>query len=159
MNPSWQMAREVFLSYNQFVPLSLVDYTAVMQRLQNVSTILGSDVMPFNYARLQRRVFFYFQADAGDIIAMKVNEYIDPERTDPQAVDCKWVWNDEMLRATALAYFKIAIGRLYSKYNGIQLPGGVTLSGSQLLDEGNGELEDAIRAMKNGTSYGFVLMG
>lgn len=157
MNPSWQMAREVFMSYNQFVPLSLVDYSAVMQRLQNVSTILGSDVMPFNWVKLQHRLFFYFPVDKQQMIAMKVQEIIVPDRTD--SVDMSYAWNNDQLRNMSIAYSKVSLGRIYGKFRGIQLPGGIILDGDALLREGNDEIDASIKFMRNSAPFGQIFMG
>jgi len=159
MNPSWQMAREVFMSYNQFVPLSLVDYTSVMQRLQNVSTILGTDVMPFSWVKLQHRLFFYFPVDENQVIAMKVNEVIDPRREDAAAVDMSYAWDNDQLRTLAIGYAKQAWGRMLSKYKGIALPGGITIDGDALLKEGSQEIDDAIHFMKNAEPFGQFFLG
>jgi hypothetical protein len=59
---------------------------------------------------------------------------------DPQA----WsqIYNDSFLKKYATALIKRQWGQNMIKYNNIQLPGGVTMNGRQLWEDGNNEVRD-----------------
>ena len=54
------------------------------------------------------------------------------------------VWNDMFLKELAVAYTQITWGRVLTKYNQVQLPGGITLNGETILQEG----QQAAQALK-----------
>ena len=51
------------------------------------------------------------------------------------------IYNDIFLKKYTTSLFKKQWGQNLMKYDGIQLPGGVTLNGRQIYDDGNSELE------------------
>lgn len=71
---------------------------------------------------------------AGQYIVFEGYETLDPETyTD--------VYNDMWLKRYVTALFKRQWGLNLIKFEGIQLPGGVTLNGRQTFDDANGEIE------------------
>jgi hypothetical protein len=50
------------------------------------------------------------------------------------------VWNDRWLKRYATALVKKQWGENVSKYDGIQMPGGVTFNGQRLIDEASEEI-------------------
>ena len=59
------------------------------------------------------------------------------------------IWSDRFLRDYATALVKKQWGQNLVKYEGVQMPGGVTLNGRAIYDEGNREvtqLEETIQA-------------
>lgn len=52
------------------------------------------------------------------------------------------IWNEHWLKDYATALFKEQWGQNLSKYDGIQMLGGVTLNGRKILEEAKGELKD-----------------
>tara|TARA_R110000765_G_scaffold424445_2_gene535249 strand:- start:217 stop:600 length:384 start_codon:yes stop_codon:yes gene_type:complete len=51
------------------------------------------------------------------------------------------VWNDSFLKDYATALIKEQWGMNLSKFEGVQLPGGVTLNGRAILDDAKAEIE------------------
>ena len=51
------------------------------------------------------------------------------------------MYNDVWLKKYVTALFKKQWGQNLSKFEGVQLPGGVTLQGRQILEDANTEIE------------------
>ena len=51
------------------------------------------------------------------------------------------IYNDIFLKKYTIALFKKQWGQNLIKFEGMQLPGGATLNGRQIYDDGNTELE------------------
>ena len=51
------------------------------------------------------------------------------------------IYNDKWLKAFSTALIKQQWGQNLIKFDGMQLPGGVTLNGRQMYDDASGELE------------------
>lgn len=71
----------------------------------------------------------------GDYIIVEAYEVVDPELFPD-------VWGDRWLQEYAIALVKKQIGINLSRYEGVQLLGGVTLNGRQMLDDANAEIDD-----------------
>jgi len=52
------------------------------------------------------------------------------------------VWNDRFLKQLATAKIKQQWGNNLKKFEGIQMPGGVTLNGQKIYDEASEEIKD-----------------
>jgi len=59
------------------------------------------------------------------------------------------VWNDRFLKMYATAKIKQQWGSNMKKFQGIQMPGGVTLNGQQIYDEATAELEKIEEEMQS----------
>ena len=69
----------------------------------------------------------------GENIIIEVVRVVDPDtHTD--------VWNDRWLKRYATALIKKQWGENLTKFEGVQLPGGITFNGSRILDEANEEI-------------------
>lgn len=68
-------------------------------------------------------------------IMAQATQKVNPEDT-PSA------WSDWVLRRLATGYLKKQWGMNLMKFGGIQLPGGVTLNGSEILGEANNEIQE-----------------
>ena len=92
----------------------------------------------FRFNRHMDRLFLDISwgADASidDWIVVECDKIIDPATfTD--------VWSDMFLKRYNTALMKKQWGQNLIKFEGMQLPGGVTLNGRQLYDDANTELE------------------
>lgn len=79
---------------------------------------------------------------AGDWIVVEAQRILDPATYTE-------IWKDRFLRDYATALVKRQWGQNLVKYEGVQMPGGVTLNGRAIYDEGNREvqqLEEQIQA-------------
>lgn len=140
----YQMSREVFMAAQRFNNVSLVDYVTLKQRLYHTQQII-SQPTGFEYVRFQRRLIPFFTLRAGHVIAMKVYENVDPEMegtTDPNTVmAAEDVWDDEILKELAIAEAKKVWGGILKKFGSVVLPGGVTLDGQAMFNEGTEEFK------------------
>lgn len=71
---------------------------------------------------------------AGEYILIDCYRKIDPT----QFTD---IYNDVWLKKYVTALIKKQWGQNLSKFEGVQLPGGVTLQGRQILEDANTEIE------------------
>lgn len=71
---------------------------------------------------------------AGQWIVLEVYALIDPN-------EYQSVWNDKWLKQYTTALIKRQWGNNLKKFNGVQLPGNITLDGKQIYDEANEEIE------------------
>lgn len=79
---------------------------------------------------------------AGDWIVVEAQRILDPANYGK-------IWSDRFLRDYATALVKRQWGQNLIKYEGVQMPGGVTLNGRTVYEEGNREvteLEERIRS-------------
>ncbi len=68
------------------------------------------------------------ELEVGDYLVMEVYRLLDPE-TYPE------IYNDRLLKKYFVALVKRSWGNNLSKFEGIQLPGGVQFNGQRILDE------------------------
>ena len=92
----------------------------------------------FRYNRHQDKLFLDISwgtdADIDDFIIVECDKIIDPATyTD--------VWGDMFLKRYNTALMKKQWGQNLTKFEGMQLPGGVTMNGRQLYDDATAELE------------------
>lgn len=85
------------------------------------------------------------QTDNADI---KVGEYIMVEMY-VRLGDAVNVWDDLFLKEYTTALFKKQWGENISKFDGITMPGGITLNGRQLIDDANVDIEKARERLYN----------
>jgi len=79
---------------------------------------------------------------AGDYIVAEVQRILDP-------ASYSKIWSDRFLRDYATALVKRQWGQNLIKYEGVQMPGGVTFNGRGIYEEGNREvteLEERVRS-------------
>ena len=75
-----------------------------------------------------------FDIKVDEYVIMEVTKIIDPNvYTD--------VWNDRWLKKYATALIKKQWGENLSKFEGVQLPGGVTFNGANILQEAKEEIQ------------------
>lgn len=98
------------------------------------------------FVRKQNRLYIFGDFVDGDI---KAGDYIVAETyqiVDPDTYTA--VWNDMWLKEYTTALIKRQWGANLIKFDGMQLPGGVTLNGRQIFDDATGDIDrlrDSIR--------------
>ena len=116
---------------------SYVNYSLTMQHLATLDLLFTGET-PIRFNRLTDKL--YIDMDwANDIVA---GEYVIVEGfivTDPDAYTR--VWNDRMLKKLATAYVKKQWGTNMSKFDKMQLPGGVTMRGVDIYNEAVADIE------------------
>jgi hypothetical protein len=116
----------------------LAYYEQMQQYLSLLETKLNG-VPQVQFSRRQNRLYIFGDfADEdikeGDYIVAEVYETINPETHTA-------IYNDKWLKAYSTALIKQQWGQNLIKFDGMQLPGGVTLNGRQMYDDATGELE------------------
>lgn len=118
------------------VNTSMIYYQQVKQQLALIDQIMvGSK--SFHYQRHQNRIFLDMSWDTditpGEYIVVECYRILDPDT---------WrdVYNDRFLKRYATALIKRQWGNNLKKFEGVQMPGGVTLNGQKIYDEAMEEI-------------------
>jgi len=115
----------------------LLSYQMKMQNYQLINELLGGEPI-IRYNRHEDRLHLDIDWDddarKGDYIVVDTFRVLDPNSyTD--------VYNDLWLKQYCTALIKRQWGMNLSKYDGVPMPGGVTLNGRQILDDAKEEIE------------------
>ena len=112
-------------------------YAMVRQNMALVQQMLDPD-KSFRFTRTTMRLYVDMKWDdeieVGEFLALEVWAIIDPE-------EHKKVYNDRLLKEYVTALFKRQWGSNLSKFENIQLPGGVSFNGQQIFDQANEEVQ------------------
>jgi hypothetical protein len=117
---------------------SIIYFKTVMSHLALLDFELNGHTS-FRFNRTQNRLYLdiNWQQDVqfGDYIIIQGYRALDPTT---------WtkVWNEPWLKHYVTALFKKQWATNLKKFQGIQLPGGVTLDGDKLYDEANTEIKE-----------------
>lgn len=123
----------------------LIYYSQVQTQLQLINDLLVGQ-KPIRFNRHQNRLYVDMDwnddIDIGDYIIVEASRILDPDTfTD--------VYNDGYLKKYATALLKQQWGTNLKKFEGVQLPGGVTLNGQVIYNEATEELENLREEVKN----------
>ena len=135
-----------------FTSASYINYTMTLQHLRMLEQLFTGEV-PIRFQRHMQKLYIDWawgqhEAPVGTVVIAECYATIDPEIY-TQA------WNDRWLKEYATALIKRSWGNNLKKFNGIQLPGGVTLNGDKIYEEAKTEI-DALHA-EIGDKYGAPL--
>jgi len=116
---------------------SLAEYVMSMQYLDMLDAVVDSDDKPINFDRHKNQLDIFMnwndELQVDDYIVVECYRIIDPNTyTD--------VYNDYFLKKYATALIKRQWGTNLLKFEGMQMPGGVTFNGRQLFDDANEEI-------------------
>ena len=116
---------------------SLAEYVMSMQYLDMLDAVVDSDDKPINFDRHKNQLDIFMnwndELEVDDYIVVECYRIIDPNTyTD--------VYNDYFLKKYATALIKRQWGTNLLKFEGMQMPGGVTFNGRQLFDDANEEI-------------------
>ena len=115
---------------------SLIYYQQVKQQLSLIDHLLVG-AKSFRYQRHQNRVYLdmSWETDVspGEFIIVECYRILDPDTWSD-------VYNDRFLKRYAAALIKRQWGTNLKKFEGIQMPGGVTLNGQKIYDEATAEI-------------------
>jgi hypothetical protein len=116
----------------------LIYYTQVKTQLQLINDLLVGQ-KPIRFNRHQNRLHVDMSwgtdVDVGDYMVVECYRILDPDTfTD--------VYGDEFLKRYATALLKQQWGVNLKKFEGVQLPGGVTLNGQQIFNEATDEIKE-----------------
>ena len=128
--------------YNLRHPGVLIDYEMTKQYMALIDLKINGMSQRINFSRHQNRV--YIEGDdlqEGIYIIVEGHEILDPDTfTD--------VYNDMLLKKYLTALIKRQWGINLIKFEGMQLPGGVTLNGRQIYDDAIQDIEKIEETMQ-----------
>jgi hypothetical protein len=125
--------------------VSIVYYQQVMNHLSLLDMTLNRQPS-YRFNRLSNKL--YIDTDwvntiqAGEYILFKCYRALDP-------TDAPRLYNEGWLKHYTTALFKKQWAVNIKKFQGLQLPGGVTLDGDKLYDEAVGEIKDLEEELQN----------
>jgi len=120
-------------------------YYQMQQYLEFLDSVL-SGTPKVNFSRRQDRLYIYGEWSNGDL---NVDDYVVAEvYTVVDPVTFPSVYNDMFVKNFLTAQIKHSWGTNMSKFDGMQLPGGVTVNGRQMMEEANAELEKLEEKMR-----------
>ena len=101
------------------------------------------------FSRRQDRLYIWGEWSENSISALKPGDYIVAEVYEVIDPDLHTsIYNDMFIKNYTTALIKQQWGLNMSKFEGMQLPGGVTISGRQILEEANTEIEKLEEKMR-----------
>jgi hypothetical protein len=116
---------------------SIVYYKTVMNHLALLDNVLNGTVM-YRFNRLQDRLHIDINWEQktipGQFILVEAYRALDPSQFEK-------VWNERWLKHYTIALFKKQWGTNLKKFQGLQLPGGVSIDGDSLYREAVQEIE------------------
>ena len=122
--------------------VSMVPYYMAMQHVQFLETMLVGQ-QPLRYNRHQNRCYVDMDWNIiaqGDFIILEAYQIVDPNIYSS-------VWNDRWLQRYASCLIKQQWGTNLKKFQGMQLPGGLTFNGQKIFDEATQERADLEKEM------------
>jgi len=120
---------------------SLQYYIQMQQYLQEVDSVLNG-IQPIQYQRHGNKLFI--EASLSD--HLQVGQYVMAEGY-VSLEDTPEMYNDMWLKKYATALIKRQWGTNLSKFDGMQLPGGVTINASKIYDEAIEEIKTLDEAL------------
>jgi hypothetical protein len=135
-----------------FTSASYINYTMTLQHLRMLEQLFTGEV-PIRFQRHMQRLYIDWawgqsEAPVGTVVVAEAYATINPDIYHQ-------AWNDRWLKEYATALIKRSWGNNLKKFNGIQLPGGVTLNGDKIYQEAADEI-NALHA-EIGDKYGAPL--
>ena len=124
--------------------LDLLNYTMTKTHLEDISRLLTPDTQ-IRFNRKRNRLYLDIDfADLGndDYIILDCYRLVDP-------ADASKIYNDWWVKKYTTALIKRQWGQNLIKFQGVMLPGGVSLNGRQIYDDAVRELEDLDRELRD----------
>lgn len=124
--------------------LDLLNYGMVKTHLEDISRLLTPDVQ-LRFNKKQHRLYLdidWAQVDEDQYIILDCIRIVNPN-------DFNEVYNDWWLKKYATALIKRQWGQNLIKFNGVQLPGGITLNGRELYEDAVQEIEKLEEELHN----------
>ena len=132
---AYQLALNDF--FGTFTTGTFTNYTITKQNLEMLQDILDPE-KNIRFSRVTNKLYgdFDWSADlsAGNYVVIEAYVALNPE-TYPE------IYNDRLLKKYLTALIKQAWGNNLSKFEGVQLPGGVQFNGQKILDEAREDID------------------
>lgn len=132
----------VLHNIHDIAQFSLVPYFMMRQQLTEIQYLLVGK-KPIRYNRHNNKLYLdmdWNQISTGDYLVIEAYITVDPETYSD-------VWNDRWLQKYTSALIKRNWGMNLVKYEGVQLPGGITFNGRQIYDDALTEISELEQEM------------
>lgn len=122
-----------------FGNFDLTNYYMIKQHFETIDMVINTGAfVEYRFNKRQDRL--YLDIDTTRIVEdqyllIDCYRYLNPD-------DFTQVYNDSFVKRYATALMKRQWGQNLIKYNAVQLPGGVTLNGRQIWEDGNNEVKE-----------------
>jgi hypothetical protein len=128
--------------YNLRHPGVLIDYEMTKQYMSLIDLKINGMSQKSTFSRHQNRVYIEGNdLEEGIYIIVEGHEILDPDTyTD--------IYNDMLLKKYLVALIKRQWGSNLIKFEGMQLPGGVTFNGRQIYDDATQDIEKIEETMQ-----------
>jgi len=139
----FSVSYQIFLNdvYN-FSSIELLTYSMVKEYLETIQFLISPD-KKVRYNKRGNRLYIdmdWAGAKAGDYIVIDCYRILDPSTNQE-------VYNDSFLKKYLTSLIKRQWGQNLMKFQGVQLPGGITLNGRQLYEDALRELAEMQQRM------------
>ena len=131
--------------------VSMVPYYMAFQHIQLIEQLLVGQ-QPIRYNRHTNKLYIDMNWDkvkVGDFLLVEAYEIVDPATYSD-------AWGDRWLQEYCTEKIKYQWGSNLSKFNGMQLPGGVTFNGQAIKEESKASIEALEKEMIS--SYSLPVM-
>jgi len=126
---------------------SMVYYQQVMSHISLITFLLNT-AKQFRFNRLNGRLHIDDRWNSNRGLGLNQWLIFDVYMALDPATSPK-LWNERIFKEYSTALFKRQWGSNLSKYQGITLPGGITLDGQRILDEGKQEMDQIEEQIMN----------
>jgi len=123
--------------------LDLLNYAMVKTHLEDISRIITPDVQ-LRFNKKQHRLYLdidWSMVNENSYIIVDCIRIVEPS-------DFSAIYNDWWLKRYLTAIIKRQWGQNLIKFNGVQLPGGITMNGERILNDAIREIEELERELK-----------
>lgn len=128
-----------------FTSTSYVNYVITQQHIRTLDMLFSGET-PVRFNRHSSRLYIDWDWDK----KIDVDEWLVIEGfivLDPNTYTK--IYNDRLLKKLTTAYIKKQWGNNMKKYQGMQLPGGITMNGQQIYNEAVAEIADIETLIRN----------
>jgi hypothetical protein len=151
-DPEYQMRMN---DLRDLTSISLIYYAVTQTHLALIDNLLNTQKQ-FRWNKLTNKLYidqnWDSKAPEGMYILIDCYRALDP-------ADAPKFWNDNSLKHYATALMKTQWGANIKKFGGITLPGGITLDGQSLYEEGKQEASDIEDSIMNKSAPLEFIMG
>jgi|TARA_Y100000389_G_scaffold104118_1_gene100955 hypothetical protein len=129
-------------------------YEQMQQHLSLLDMKLSGEPL-ITFERQKDRVHFYHDGKdfvIGNYVIFEVYGDLDPDTATNSPLNS--LWNHKFLKSYTTALIKKQWGQNMSKFEGMQLPGGVTISGRQIYDDAKEEIEQIMTKFREEEDVG-----
>lgn len=114
-----------------------MDVTLFQTYFSTIEQVVGSNMNNiYSWERVNHRLTPLWNMEADDVIAFECYRKTGDFSAAPTEV-----YNDKWVKKMAIAYTKKKWGDILSKFQGVALPGGITLDGNKMQDDAERDIE------------------